>query len=344
MKKNDKKILAVITALLAVTILIPQLSRAQGNDMGQRLQRELDMTNDILQRARDIVVSCGNERGKQLLETATQLQNQARQNSSNSPVAAFQFTRQARIRALEAIKACQGVEENDSVVLQQLEKTDRLAERLAESIGSFSNQAYASVFNTARDNQRRAWEFFRNRQYLPALKLSRQAEHTLMKLGERVRSRANDQNRLENQFRQYEANRERIREMLANCNNDQSLKLAHQAQEAYNNAVDFASEGEMVRAENSFKMAQKFIREAGELCSQSGSMLRMFEQLSGDLERSQAAIRAGGNDRAVALMEEAMEYLEKAKDPCNEGENELCAANLRAAQLSLQKAKKLAGI
>ncbi len=331
--------------LATVTLAIPSLSFAQGGNMGpQRLQQELNTTNDIIHRAQEIISNCGNMRGKQLLEAANLLQNQARQNSSNSPVMAFQFTRQARTKALEAIKACQSVEENESIVLQQLEKTDRVIERLGESMGSFSNQAYESVYNSARDNQRRAWEFFRNRQFLPALRLSRQAEHTLQKLGENVRSGAADQNRLQNQFRQYEANRERIREMLANCNNDQALELARRAQEAYNNAVDFASDGEMVRAENSFKMARKFMREAGELCSQSGSMLRMFEQLQRDLDQSSGAIRASGNDRAIALMEEAMGYLEKAKEPCNDGDNEICAANLRAAQLSLQKAKRLAGI
>jgi len=344
MKKITKKILTVFAVFAAASLMLPQHSLAQGNNMGQRLQQELDMTNDILQRAEDVVRNCGNLRGKQLLNAALEFQNQARQRASDNPVMAYQWTRQARTKALEAIKACQQADENESIVQQQLEQTDRLIERLGESMMTQSDHSFGSVFNSARDNQRRAWEFYRNRQFLPALRLSRQAERTLMKLGERVRTETNNQNRLENQFRQFESNRERVREMLSDCNNDQAFQLARQAEEAYNNAVDFAADGDWARAENAFKMAQKFIREAAELCSQSGSMLRMFEQLQGELERFAPMIRESGNNRAIGLMEEAMGYMERAQKPCQEGENELCAANMRAAQLSLQKAKRLAGI
>jgi hypothetical protein len=305
----------------------------------------LNMTDDIISRANEIVANCGNLKGRELLNAAEVLQNSARQQANNEhPAMGFQLTRQARNKALEAIKACQQAEENEGIVIQQLERTDQLIERAAEAMGEFDNQNFTSVFNTAKDNQRQAWEFYRNRQYLPALKLSRQAEKTIQKLAERLRSGTNDENRVQHQFRQFEANRERIRETLSGCSDEQAFNLARQAQEAYNNAVDFASNGEYERAASALRMAQKFMQEAGELCAQSGSLLRMLEHLKNEAEMVADDIRASGNERAIELFQEALGYLDKAEQPCQENQMEICAANVRAAQLSLQKAKRLAGI
>ncbi len=344
MTKKSREIFIFAVLGIFLLLLVPRISFAQMGD-GQRLQEMLSMTDDIISRANEIVANCQNLRGTELLNAAKSLQNLAQQqaNTGNSGVS-LQLTRQARNKALEAIKACQQAEENEGIVIQQLERTDQLLERIAEAMREFDDRNFTSVFNTAKDNQRQAWEFYRNRQYLPALKLSRQAEKTMQKLAEKLRSGTNDENRIQHQFRQFEANRERIRENLSGCSDEQAFNLARQAQEAYNNAVDFASNGENERAESSLRLAQKFIQEAGELCAQSGSLFRMLEHLKNEAELVADDIRASGNERAVELYREALGYLDKAEQPCQENQTEICAANVRAAQLSLQKAKRLAGI
>lgn len=345
MYKIVARFLIGFTALLASVVFVPDSIQAQGgNQIQQRLGQEIDATQDIIERAQDVVSVCQNQRGRELLKAAVVLQESARNQASSSPMNSYTMTRRARNKALEAIKACQEVAGNSNLVELQLEKTERLMEQIREYLGSGSGRIYESVFNTARENQRQAREFFRNRQYLPSLKLSRQAENSLAKLAEQLRTQNGIENRLKNQFRQFEANRDRVFKALDDCDNEQAFQLARQAREAYNDAVDFASEGKWMRAENSFKMARKFLGEANELCAQSGTLERMFRQLQADIEQNSEAIRLSGNDKAEELLREAVRYLEKADGPCREGQSELCAANLRAAQLNLQKAKRLAGI
>ena len=348
MKKCEMRYLLSLPVILAILLIIPMAVSAQhgsGNDdIGARMGQELSNTDDILNRAHEIVNLCRNERGQELLKLAHWLQQEAKERASGNPLMGFRLTNQAREKAREAIKACQQADENESLVGRQLERTDRKIEQIRQVSSGLRHDRFDSAFETARNNQRKAREFFHNRQLRPALMLSRQAGKTLDKLIELLRAGKNIQARLGNQFQQFETSRERFRTMLQECDNEQAVELAQQSQEAFNEAMNFYNRGEYIQAENAFQIARRLQREAAKLCNQAGNLIRKMNQLKSQMEQSESSIMTSRNEQAIKLMKEAFRYMNQAEKACNNGESEICAANIKAAQLSFQKAKRLAGL
>ena len=84
------------------------------------------------------------------------------------------MARELALKAIAIKRRAEGkVEENENTVLRQLEKTDQLIEKLRENAQANVPDRLKSAFDTALDNQRRAWELYRERVLRAALKLSR---------------------------------------------------------------------------------------------------------------------------------------------------------------------------
>ncbi len=342
MKYGLMKLAAVILAATFILSISPSETFAQGG--GGRLDQEISGTDDIISRAQSIMETCGNARGRELLKLALKFQDQAMSEMGQHPLMSYRYTRQARQRALEAIKACQQSDENENLVQRQLELTDDLISRLSESLATLNRPMAESIYNASRDQQRRAWEFYHNHQYRPALRLSRQAEKTLRRLAEFSGAGENVLGKLEQQLRQTEQIMERTGDLLLDCGNDEADKLFDQAQESLDRAQAAAIAGDLDKAENSLRQAQRLSNKVQDLCAGESSLERVLKQLQSEMEMASGPIRDSGNSRALRLFEEAGEYLSHARNACDKNDTEKCAANLKAAQLNLEKAKRLAGL
>jgi hypothetical protein len=346
--QNYRKSVFLVLGTILVLQFAASLAAAQGtSNSPDRIRRELEITDEWIMKAEAFFRQSGfgDQRGEDLLTVAHNYQDQAWGNfRGRHYMVAMKNTQAAREKARAAIMLAQQIDENESLVLRQLEGTDNLASRLMDQAGVKTHAAFQSVYNAAVNNQRKAWEFYHNRQFRPALRLSRQAFKTLEKLSEELQAETEQTHRFRNQVQQTEGSLERIRNMLMNCDSKEALQHYEQARNHYDAAVNFEASGEVTKAENALKIARQMLLKIPGLCGNDEGLDRMFERLQNDLELSSQRIRNSNNDRAVELMESAAKYLQNAEKYCNEEQAEECAANLRAAQINLQKAKRLAGL
>ena len=72
-----------------------------------RVRAQLDRTRELVERVRDPIEECGNERARAMLHAATEMQRRAEAAAAASRyLAALQLTRGARERALDALRLC----------------------------------------------------------------------------------------------------------------------------------------------------------------------------------------------------------------------------------------------
>ena len=345
-KNNRKLVTAAMAALVLLLLQAPVF--AQGGAVQNHYGQELATTDDLIRHARNMIKESGIDKGLELLNMAVELQNQAHNlGTLRRYESGLRFTLRARDKARQAITVNRQASENENLVQRQLERTDNLIGRFGSAVPSESRPMFESVFTNARENQRLAWEFYHQRQLRPALKLSRQAERTIRNLADQVKARMGQENRLENQLRQAEAELERAATLMATCENNDAAKIYEQARQTFQEGRRLAGDGAPLRAANAIRQARQLMRRLPELCDETSGrehLNRMVEQLRRDLDISGPFIRDSGDNRAVKFLETALEHLNEADQACDSGQEEVCAANIKAAQINFQKAKKLAGM
>ncbi len=330
-----------------LTVLMAGSAWAQGTgDMARnQYMAEYEKTNQVIERARSVIQQTGTDKGKALLEMAIALQEKARESAQQGYYGmAGKLTMEAREKAHAAIAVALQAEENENLVQRQLEKTDNLIARVRNKIGRNTPEAVERIFDAARENQRKAWEFFRNQRLRPALKMTRQAERMIKGLIEKAQEEKGDLQRLRTQERQLEQRMEQVRERLAECGSDEAAQLIVRAETRIQEANRFAEEGKIGQAENSFKMAQKMTRQAENLCGDQATLEMKINQLRKRLEIVVEAEKGSENGNLEKLINSVQEHLRKATRLCAEGDSEECAANIKAAEMSMIKAEKMLGL
>lgn len=363
-----KRMLMIKFALVTLGLFLAVGAQAQ---MAQsRFEAEYGRTNEIIGRAQTLVneartrlqaesgvnlepVRLAVGKAEILLTAADELQVRARAfGQGHMYLEGIKATVQARERAWQAVAAIRQAgerfvrqgEENENLVLRQLEKTDDLQNRVREEMPDEPGRALAALFDTARDNQLRAWEFYRNQNFRPALRLSRQAERTLLNILERLQGRAGERNRFENQFRQTEQRLEQAEQIARQCQNQAMTQLALRAREQFAEARQSHMAGETEKAEGYLKAVQQMIRQIVQTCGDGENLKPMIQNMRQETERISNEIRNSGNSTAQRLLESARRHLAEAERHCDNGDSEACAANLKAAQMNLQKARQMIGI
>jgi hypothetical protein len=363
-----KRKLTIYFALISTGLFLAVGAQAQ---MAQsRFESEYGRTSEIIGRAQTLVneaktrlqaesgvnlepVRLAIGKAEVLLTAALELQVRARAfGQGHMYLEGIKATVQARERAWQAVAAIRQAgerfvrqgEENENLVLRQLEKTDDLQNRVREEMPEEPGRALAALFDTARDNQLRAWEFYRNQNYRPALRLSRQAERTLLNILERLQGRAGERNRLENQFRQTEQRLEQAEQIARQCQNQAMTPLALRAREQFAEARQSHLAGDTEKAEGYLKAVQQMIRQIVQTCGDAENLKPMIQNVRREAEHISNEIRNSGNNAAIRLFESAMRHLAEAERHCDSGDSEACAANLKAAQMNLQKARQMIGI
>ena len=358
-----------IMTMLVICLLIPVMTSAQNIDRARnQFQKEYWQTNQVINRAQNVIEEANRYRhlelvkiaidasGKMLVQ-AKQLQEKAREQLNATNVTNIQIgnnqTTRARDWAWKSIniikkasdKIVRQAEENENLVVRQLEKTDQLINRLRDEFKSENTgNRMASLFDSARENQRRAWELYRNGNVRPALKMSNQAEKSLRKIGELLKADNKAHNRLRNQLNQLEIQLMQAGESLQACDSDEAVALMERAQHAYQEACNFTAQNQPKPAEQAIKNARKFMRKAAGLCSDQNLLENRIRRMTREMEQLTKEIGPNSSPAMRRLMEEAREHLRKATRLCENGNKEACAANIKAAQININKAKRIAGM
>ena len=338
-----RTLLINITILLA--ILIPAAGiLAQGQQVRERLQSQLERTEEILVRAREMVQSTKSSQAKVAYDDARRLQDMAMDQFRQGPGGqhwemAAKLTMQARQRAQTALTAARTSEQNETALVRLLERTEEMLQRARGLIGETDIDALPTLYQSAKNNLDRAWEFYRDGQYRASLKIANQVERAAEKLLQQAnrtaRSEDNFQRRREqvgNAFALYQGR-------LDDCDSGTAARLMEQARAALQTAERFANEGNLQAANNALQQCYKLALQAGRLCGGAADLQLRYERLQDRADRLAEDI-APGDDQAARLLSQAREQLDLARDYLGNQQSEAGGAALKAAQLALNELQR----
>ena len=338
-----KKLVKSLFIVIAAAMLAP-ISSAQITDAFiDNLRTELERTNHILERVREVVRTSSSPPAALALEQAIRLQRQAWENFGTGTLEGYKFaaklTQAAREQAQKALSIARISEQGEETVIRKLERTKELLVRAHESLSSSADESLKTIFESARRQLRQAWEFYRAREYRPALKLVSQVEKTVRRLLKIANRR---QNRQANFERRAETIRElltRVKERIGGCKLEAADRAFGQAEESFHRALELAENGRLEQAVNQLQRSRRIARQAAEMCGQADNISGRLESLKSEADRIKEELPAN-DETASRLIGQVYGQLENAREFISRQDNEAAAAALKAAQLTLRQLKR----
>ena len=334
----------IVLALMGAIIATGSVFAQNGGVQPDRVRAELETTDQLIEQATTAVTSSNSAVADQSLKAARVQQDHGwdmfnRQMYRQS----LKFTLQARELAKKAISRSRTSELAEGVVLQKLERANDLLDRTDEKIGATRNPSLNSLMESSRDNLSRAWEFYRGRQYQPAIKLADQVEKVAGQLGRL----ANMQDREALQFlrnrEQAEVFLEQSRERITDCDSDRVRTLLEKAEEALTVADDFADQDQYRAGNQALKKVRDITWQAVRECQGTDQLAGRYERLLADADRLNEEVLEYHGDQAETareLIDQAYDQLSRARKHITDQQTEAAMTALQAAQLALRQADR----
>lgn len=335
-----KALLSKFWPLVGLVALLATSGLAQTNAQKEKIRTELERTDEVIERAVEAVRSTNAPVAGLALQKAIELQKGAREWFRHGQLpAAYNQTIKAREQAKSALVRSRLTEQGETVVLRKLERAGELLERAKEAMPQGPDGRLQTIYESAKNNLNRAWEFYRIQQYRAALKLANQ----VINAGQDILNAANRQIRRYAEFeRRSEAVAELIakaREKVVECGSDDALRLVEQARKMYQLSQEPASEGKYAAALRNLQQARKMAIEASKMCNGVGALSRRHERIKNETDRLTEKI-SPDNGAARKLLNQVYEQLQLAEGFINRQQTEAAAAALKAAHLTLNQLKK----
>jgi hypothetical protein len=139
----------------------------------ERVMSQIERTRDLLDRARDKIEECDNDRARALLRVALEMQARAEAAVRESRyLAALQLTLSARERALRALRLCNAEENLQEAAERALRRTDEVLSRATEVVEEHGNERAQEVLKRAERIQTEAHAQFRASHFAVSLRLT----------------------------------------------------------------------------------------------------------------------------------------------------------------------------
>jgi hypothetical protein len=143
---------------------------------GPRIEVQLERTRDLLERARDRVESCRQDRARALMRAAVDQQALAQGAfGAGRCLIALQLTLRAREKAFDAMRLCGFEDRMEDRVQRFLAQTDLHIDRVRERVAERGGDQARSALALAMDLQSRAQAQFGEQHFEASLRLSRAA-------------------------------------------------------------------------------------------------------------------------------------------------------------------------
>jgi hypothetical protein len=138
------------------------ISLIQGLPDPERILAQLERTRELIERARDRIAECDNDRARALLKVAVEMQARAEAAANESRyLAALQLTLGARERALRALRMCNQEERLEESSDRALRRTDEAIARAKDVVGERGSERVRELLGRAVRLQAEAWAQFR---------------------------------------------------------------------------------------------------------------------------------------------------------------------------------------
>jgi hypothetical protein len=349
-RRPANQLLAILMAILvSVTFNLIAVDSAEAQRCGDRVQTELERTTQILENVRDKIVSISNsvtaaqlDRARSLMTIAVTVQGEAIKScGAGHPLLAMRLTKEARDKAHAALGAVNTRDENESVVVRRLEKTDELLARVREHVDSPVTPEMRARFERAQEMQRRAWELYRSGNPLMALKLTREVDRTVRDLIKNARIDERLGKSLERQYENISNRLANLRDEIADCDNPRSAELLNKAENALKEARELYANEHFQQSKTALRLAGELGHKAQALCGiqeRAGKRLETLIRRAARLEE-----QAAGNQQALKLIHAAQSNLSDAENLIADGLVRAATGQIKAAEMLLRQAKRLLG-
>lgn len=337
--------LHITAALVLAVIMLGTPVSAQNGPNGDVVRQELERTDELIQQAREVVLSSNSVIAAQALDQAVALQTQAWDEFSGRRYGqAYAFTKKARDRAALAVSNSRQTEQLEGVVQAKLEQAGDLLQRAHDALaGNAVDNNLGALFDNARNNLDRAWEFFRGRSYRPALKLAEQVEQAAQKLMDL----AQEGQRLDADYHRWAENVDRLldyaRDLGTTCDSRAGHVYLEQAEKARAAAESLYADGHPAGALQALKQARNAARLSARECHGIDNLQQRYERLRAEADRPAEDLRSyDGTEREVArkLLDQTYQQLDLASKHLADDDMEATQIALQAAQLALRQAQR----
>jgi hypothetical protein len=323
--------------LSALIVFSATASLAQTDLQIEKLRVELERTDEVIDRAKEAVRAANVPVAVVALKQAIELQHGARERYQHRQfLMAYELTLKARELAKNALVRSRLTEQGETVVLRTLEQATELLERAKESMTHGPDGRLWTLYESAKDNLNRAWEFYRAQRYRPALKLANQVKEAARKILEASNREMRMYAEFERRFEAVGEVIERARDNVAECGNEASQSLLEQAVNAYQRSRELASQHQFDAALRNLQKAHRMAIEASKGCNGVGALDRRYERLKNEAGRVSEMIPLD-NDAARKLLNQVYDQFELAEDFISRNQTEAATAALKAAQLTLHQ-------
>jgi len=161
---------------------------SHGDMNPERVRRELERTDRLLERTAPAIKESENERAIHLLERAIELQARAHaQFERHRFAAALRLTRESREHVHRALRWVEGPVDREAVE-RAIEQTNQLIERVEPVVRASGNEVALHLLEAGMEHQRRAKELLGDGRLVVALAQTRVARNLVLEAGHRVGS------------------------------------------------------------------------------------------------------------------------------------------------------------
>ncbi len=141
-----------------------------------RVLTQLERTRELLERSRDRIEECDNDRARAMLRAAFGIQLRAEAAAREGrTLAALQLTMGARERALKALRACNLSENLRDSAERALHRTDEVIARARDRVADHDREPARISLSRAVEFQGEAWVDFRAERYEASLRRTQSA-------------------------------------------------------------------------------------------------------------------------------------------------------------------------
>jgi hypothetical protein len=152
------------------------ISLIRGLPDPERVLAQVERTRELLDRARDRIEECGNERARALVRVAVEMQARAELAVRDSRyLAALQLTLSARERTLRALRLCNMEENLRETAERALRRTDEVLGRARDLVAERGTEQAREILMRAERVQSEAHAQFRAEHFEASLRLTQSA-------------------------------------------------------------------------------------------------------------------------------------------------------------------------
>jgi hypothetical protein len=341
--------MAIVFLLLIASLSTAMPAAAQIGSTQDRIEAELNKTDLVINRARDIVIETVARSSRSHLDKAIQMQQKARNRFRNNRYdEALTLTTSARREAMKAIDTARIENRAQANVQATIERVDEKRNEIRALVKESGNPTANRIFTQGAEQLRRAWQAHKDKKYTEASTLATLAENLIDRAARLAKGQKSDISAVENAIERTDVLLTQIESaLLDNGPNPELSKKLREAQRGLGNARNLVAEGNHRQAMN---ICLQIKKQGLRLLSQVGTG-RGKEFLEDAIEDMSTLyldvlpeIQASGNDRALQMAAEGHKLLRKSRTLLGENRLRKSLQHLLAAERLIKEAAEKAGV